>query len=126
MFLFKNINQLKTQATQAPTSMPPRLTPALPPPPSHPVPVPSKSQSIPPPPSHPVPVPSKSQSIPPPPSRPVPLPPSHYERASPSKCTCGCGYSQIVCKIATKMKIKMDNENPIPYKKDSTRRTSSL
>ena len=109
MFLFKNINQLKTQATQAPTSMPPRLTPALPPPPSHPVPVPSKSQSI-----------------PPPPSRPVPLPPSHYERASPSKCTCGCGYSQIVCKIATKMKIKMDNENPIPYKKDSTRRTSSL
>jgi hypothetical protein len=103
----------------------------IPPPPSRPVPVPvmePKKLYIPLPPSHPVPIPesSKSQSIPPPPSRPVPLPPSHYERASPSKCTCGCGYSQIVCKIATKMKIKMDNENPIPYKKDSTRRTSSL
>lgn len=86
-----------------------------------------KKLTIPPPPSRPVPVPrSNSHSIPPPPSRPVPLPPSHNERASPSKCTCGCGYSQIVCKIATKMKIKMDNENPIPYKKDSTRRTSSL
>ena len=83
---------------------------------------------IPSPPSRPVPVPdpSKELSIPPPPSRPVPLPPSHQERVSPSRCTCGCGYSQIVCKIATRMKIKMDNENPVPYKKDSTRRTSSL
>ena len=53
--------------------------------------------------------------FPPAPNRPVPVPPSCDKGSvSPTVCSCGCGHSKAVCRMASRLKQRMEDESPLP------------